>query len=143
MSLYFALSLHLKVFADHHQVESDLVPKALQSTLDLFAGKLYPFTRVLVLANQDRAWLQPIQFIEVALMGDIAHKVINVRLFLFLPLVLFKDEGLGSAEAVMQLANVLRVTEGETPLLRRQLLRELVELLEAPFDGDGGIEEDR
>ena len=76
-------------------------------------------------------------------MRYIAHEVINIRLFLFLSLVLLKDEGFRSAEAVVELSDGLGVAKRESSVLTGHLPRKLTEIFEIPLYCYGRIEQNR
>ena len=97
------LRLHLEILTDHHQIESDLHSKRLQSLLDVLPGKCNPISGIVVLSNENWAGLQPVQLIEMPLVRYVADKVINILLFFLLLFILFEDERFRSTETVMQL----------------------------------------
>ena len=133
------MCFEFEILADDHEVESDFLSEALQSFLNLLLSKGNPIFGIFIFSNQNGAWLESIQFVEVAIMGHIAHKVVDVSFFLLLAFILFENEGLGPAKTIMDFADGVGVTKGETFVFGRQVFCELVEVFEASFNGDGGI----
>ena len=142
--LNLSLVLEFEVLTDHHQVEAYfLLAVLLDPLLDLLLCEGQPIRRALILADQDGAGLKAIKLVKIALVRHIADEVINIRLFLFLSLVLLKDEGLRSAEAVVELSDGLGVAERESSVLTGHLPRKLTEIFEIPFYSYGRIEQNR
>lgn len=106
-----------EIFANDQQIESYFLSAFLYSTLDLLLGKLDPIFRIFVFADEDGAGLKSIEFVKGTFVRDVAHKVINVCLFLLLAFILLEDKRLWSAETVVELADWLGVAEDEPSVL--------------------------
>ena len=98
-----SLCFQFEILTNHHQIKSDLHPKRLQSFLDILSGKGNPISGVVVFSNENWAWLQPVQLVEMPLVRYVADKMIDILLFFLLPFIFFEDERFRSTETVMQL----------------------------------------
>jgi hypothetical protein len=72
---------------------------------------------------------------------DVADEVIDIRLFLFLLLVLLEDEGLGTTETVMQNSDCLGIAEGQTSVLAGQIPGKFVEVPQIALNVNGSVEQ--
>lgn len=117
--------------------------ETLEAILYLLSGEFNPFMWILVFSDKNGPWLEAIQFIQVPLVRDIAHEVVDIRLFLLLTLIFLEDERLGPTETIVQLSDLLGVAQRQSALLRGEFPRELVELLKTALNRDGSVEEDR
>ena len=109
----FPLGFDLKIFAYYQQVKSNLLFAVFFNTiLDLFLGNINPPSFTFILINEYWAWLQTVQLIERSFVRDITHKMINIRLFLFLFLVLFKDKRFRTTETIMKNSDGLGIAKG-------------------------------
>ena len=77
------------------------MPAFFYSTLDFLFSNLNPVSRIFKFADKYRSWLKSVKFIKISFVWHIAHEVINITFFFLFLFILFKDERLRPAEAIM------------------------------------------